>query len=227
MTVGPCVHDTESIALTTDAGDGGLIADVRLSPREGNEAEIVSGTDQGLFVPGFEVVTALPPSPIDAQKCMLCPSDFSYAWPLVYSETIGKWVSMGGGAAAVNEVNTTGTITLNGASAWSDLSGSDVSGPRLVVPADGSYDIQAWANVTAGANGQTARLGLSINNADPTSNNRAGNGNANNVEIALFRRITGLNAGDAIALHYNGDGTTGSATFQRRRLRIVPVFLNP
>lgn len=169
------------------------------------------------------VVSVLPGAPIDGQEIFyLADATNGVVWHLKYrsaSASAYKWEYVGGADLSAEVATSEGTASLT----YVDLT---TAGPSITVPLAGDYDIShGFAGLHATNNGacySSYTIGATAaNDADlarvvqPSTNSSA------QSSVSRMRRKTGISASSVIKQQYRT--STGTATFQDRWLRVLPV----
>lgn len=226
----PCLDPAPEIDLTITGSPGALHAEVvpSLDPYNGVERRA-----DGLWTPGrAPVVTAIPASAADGDEILLvADSGNNILWHLRYvasEPTAFKWLAIGAPAIASRRKQT-GTMAPGGANDWVTLSGTDVAGPSVVLPAGGFYSYRFGAQVNSNADGNSAQVGISPQGFDPLDDDVAANANTRDASVSslvtAYNGFGGQTAGTSMRLMYRCSGSGGTATFKRRWLEVTPYKL--
>lgn len=170
-------------------------------------------------VPALAYGTTLPAAPVDGQEAILTDSltNPSYQWRFRYnagSASPYKWEFIGGAPWTVY-VGADESVTAGG---FTDLT---TDGPGVAIPRAGDYDVEAQCEGYHTTNPGDISLGLFVAGANVL------NGNHTMVSSmastwSFAHRATGVAASAVIKLRYN-NGTSGTAHFRNRRIRVFPV----
>lgn len=180
---------------------------------------------------GVPLVTALPSSPVDGQEIYLQTAAMATAgviWHLRYNASSSspyKWECVGGPPLTTEvEIGGTGGSTSSGT--YGNLTGGTTTGPDVVVPCAGVYDVQVeymWQNNTASA---WTMMSYTLPDGTAASDLRSPRPQTNVVNLYLTssakRRVTTTTAG-TFASKYRV--TAGTGIYIDRVMTVWPVRL--
>lgn len=168
------------------------------------------------------VVTELPVSPEDGQRCVYM-ADSQTFWQLQYYAAGTCWFYKGG----IPLVDADADSGTKAGTAYGNLSGDTPNGPTVTVPSDltGTWDVTTQARIQSSASGTLARASFEIGGANADDLDGLISDAANGGVNQRTQRMQ-LTAGDVLVMKYR-NGDAGTATFGRRRLEITPVVIDP
>jgi hypothetical protein len=166
-------------------------------------------------------VTSLPASPIDQQECVLL-SDATNGvkWHLRYraaSASVSKWELVGGGSLVAS--NTAGGTRASGGG-FGALSGT--TGPSIVAPLRGDYDIAFGALIVNNSPGARSEIGVQIGAGAVTDNTAAASEDAS-AAISAWREIRRPVSAASTVIQTVFSSSASIAAFSEMELRVRPV----
>jgi hypothetical protein len=170
------------------------------------------------------LVTALPGSPVDGQEVYyLQDATKGTIWHLRYraaSASSYKWETVGDAPAMLSENVASGTRTSTG---FGDLTGGGAAGPLVTVPLAGEYEVSLSVDVQNNNAGAQVRAGVQFGAAavagdDIVEGAEDANAPVSVASVPFLRTVAA--AGTTVAVRYAS--SSGTATFQRRRLMVRP-----
>jgi hypothetical protein len=212
----PCLLDSDCIQLTLD-GSGNLVADVIISPDDGNT---LSCQPNGLFSASSVIpeAAALPSSPVDGQM-FVYEVNPSCQWLFRYDadeSTIYKWKFIGGGVLYNNDDTELDIASPDGN--WH--TGSPVL--AVTVPFAGYYSARYGANINPAEDGKFVKVGVANVGDDP--NWWASNANARVVGVASESLIPLTSPAGDLRWYYQAETHDGPnhVTIDKRWLSVWP-----
>jgi hypothetical protein len=213
--------DTIRVDVTRNAGDAGdtINSILILDGVSVTYTGLVSNT-LGYALP---YATTLPTSPTDGQVAVLVDNVINptYQWQFRYnaaSTSAYKWEFIGGTDLYATVAATESSATIG----WFDLA---TVGPRVFIPRNGDYDLWAGAgNAAHTAANSTTWLGTALGTANPAGPGASVGsiGGGTDRHFNTSGQWLGLTAGADLRVRYY-NGTTGTATWTGRWLRIRPI----
>jgi hypothetical protein len=166
--------------------------------------------------------TSFPGSPVASQFFSLLVDDTNgVEWLFRRNAANTKWRFQGGAAlyAVVNTLETTATTVT-----WLDLA---TVGPSITVPVAGLYEISFGCYMKHGASAGNTQMGASVDGGAPATSEDAlftqpAASNSAAASVTKTIRATVATPATAIKAQYR-NGTTGTATFDRRWMAILPI----
>lgn len=229
---GPCMDDSDSVALNTDSGDNHLVATVILDPAAENAAVVNPGA--GLFVAGrAQLVSALPASPQDGDEVLLLLADTDRIWHLYYYGPDAAWKFLGGQPA---RAGVTGSCTRNASSGYG-VPDSGTAGPTLTLPAvAGTFRVTIGAQFTGNDADNHMSFAVGATTAtDANSIHHKAVGAITNpattlegvqITSSLYEQrsmeIPGVIASTVLSMRYSND-SANVATFANRFIEVTPL----
>lgn len=198
-----------------------------IDPAIARDAELAAHAALGETAHPLTVVTSLPGSPVDGQRCLFRPvtntSDPNYPvlWLLRYnagSPSPYKWEPVGAPASLADELATSQGTT---STSYTNLG---TTGPQITIPLGGDYDVQIEGLLISANEAQDAMMSYAIGataavDAD-SIRHRAGSVNGQS-SVSRSKLKPNLSSGAVLLTKYKLNGS-GTATFEQRRIRVTP-----
>lgn len=183
--------------------------------------------ETGLISRTLPVVTTLPASPVEGQEVLYIADDAnSILWHLKYrgaASGLSKWESVGAAPPLYATIDSADPFSPSGSNAWQNAINS-VTGPDVIVPLAGVYGLWEGAVIGAAIDGQAAQVGASLASVDPTSPFSITNGNTRGAGVSRYSApTTRLAAGNRIRMMYRDAASSGTTTFSKRWLAVIPI----
>lgn len=217
---GPCVADTNTVTLSVPDG-ATLQGDVNISPVYDNG---VQGEVDGLWVPGRQVVVAMPTGSAYDGQVVFRQIDSGVMSQFRFNEGSAnpdKWECISGASVMVEDSTEFDlTVTASPSGNWVDGGSQKL---QIATPLTGVWDIEHEALVSGPGGSGNQAIGVGLGGADPnTLTIGFNNANGGGVTIHVYHRVR-ISQGALVKQMFQNTVPSTTLALSRRKLSIRPV----